>query len=225
MRDYRTMTEIAATELRKAIQRGDLVAGTRLIPAKLEAEMDLSRVSIREAIRELVGTGLVESTTHKGAYVAEPLDLSEIKEIFKVRYEVEGRAAFLGTKKITEEGIARLEELIEEAEKGKSDDIKNFFLNYEFHMTLYRATGWRYLIKMIERIYDQVIACRGSVYRQLREQYLNNQMSFTPFKRFHADHIEILQAVKDNKPVIARDLTVKNLKRGLSNIIELYDQL
>jgi len=225
MRDFRTMTEIAATELRKAIQRGDLVAGERLIPAKLEAEMDLSRVSIREAIRELVGSGLVESATHKGAFVAEPLDLSEIKEIFKVRYEVEGRAAFLGTKKITKEGIASLEQLIEIAEKGVSDETENFFLNYEFHMTLYRATGWRYLIKMIERIYDQVIACRGSVYRQLREQYLNNQLSFTPFSRFHADHIEILQAVKDNKPVIARDLTVKNLKRGLSNIIELYDQL
>ena len=221
MRDFRTMTELAAQEIRKSILNGDLVPGTRLIPAKLEEEMELSRVSIREAIRELVGSGLVDTTTHKGAFVAEPLAMSEIKDIFKFRYQVEGRAAYLGTKHIMEDDITRLEELILGVEKEMPDSQEGFFVNYEIHMTLYRATGWKYLCKMIERIYDQVIACRGSLYRQLREiapKELKKRGGFLPF---HQDHLQILAAVKSRDAVRARAMTVVNLKRGLANAIEL----
>ncbi len=82
MPEYQTMTEMAATQLRKAIMMGDLPPGTRLIPVKLENELNLSRVSIREAIRELSGSALVETVMNVGAHVASPPSLDEIKEIF-----------------------------------------------------------------------------------------------------------------------------------------------
>ncbi|MBT7892043.1 MAG: GntR family transcriptional regulator [Deltaproteobacteria bacterium] len=225
MRDFRTMTEIAAHKLRRAILFGELTAGTRLIPAKLEVEMDLSRVSIREAIRELVGSGLVESTTHKGAFVAEPLDLSEIKEIFKVRYDVEGRAAFLGTKKITDSDIVRLEEIVETEFKELPGNYDSFFLNNEFHMILYRASGWRYLIKMIARINDQTMAYRASIYQRLREQKGEDLLRFADYKPFHDDHLQILAAIKAGNAADVRKYTVINKKRGLANITELSAEL
>jgi len=52
---YRTMTEIAATAIRDAILNGIYLPGTRLIPAKLEQEVQLGRVAIREALKELAG--------------------------------------------------------------------------------------------------------------------------------------------------------------------------
>ena len=78
--NHKTMTEEAALALRKGILQGSYPSGTRLVPAKLEEELQLSRTAIREAIRELVGTGLADSETHKGACVAEPLELEEIPQ-------------------------------------------------------------------------------------------------------------------------------------------------
>ena len=229
MRNFQTMTEMAALELRRAILRGHLVPGARLIPAKLEEDMDLSRASIREAIRELVGTGLAESSTHKGAIVSEPLSLAEIKEVFRFRYQVEGRAAFLGTKRITEEGIAQLESLVLTVDEEIPVLNESFFINYEIHMTLYRATGWRYLYKMIERIFDQVIAFRGSLVRQLGQgkqpvSYEQFHQEY-PFNPFHQDHLQILEAVKARDAAQARQVTVINLKRGLADIIEMHKRV
>ena len=73
MQTYKTMTEMAAQALREGILKGTLTPGTPLIPAKLEKELALGRVAIREAIRELSGSGLVESVPNKGNFVASPL--------------------------------------------------------------------------------------------------------------------------------------------------------
>jgi len=50
---YQTMTEIATSTIREAILKRVYKPGTRLIPGKLERELNLGRAAIREALREL----------------------------------------------------------------------------------------------------------------------------------------------------------------------------
>jgi DNA-binding GntR family transcriptional regulator len=81
MQTYRTMTEIAVRALRDQILKGNLKPGVRLIPVKLESELAVGRVAIREAIRELSGSGLVESIPNKGTVVATPLPLMRLRNL------------------------------------------------------------------------------------------------------------------------------------------------
>lgn len=222
MQNFKTMTEIAALELRKAIMRGDLPSGTRLIPEKLKNDFGLSKVSIREAIRELVGSGLVESETHKGAFVADPLDLSEIKEIYEFRYQIEGRAAYLGVQNISDQDLNRMEGLLDELKKIEKFTIFDvFFINEEFHMILYRASGWRYLVKVINRMYDQVLVFRSSQFRRFDEDDLRTLMDPMKIELFIEEHRSIIERTREKKPDEVKRLIVENLKtRGLEEIVE-----
>ncbi len=229
LHNVQTMTEIAALELRKAIMRGQLIAGMRLIPAKLEPQLGLSRISIREAIRELVGTGLVESATHKGAYIAEPLDIDEIREIFELRYQVEGKAAFLGAQHISEADIIRMEMILEKSKMMAEDAAEGFFLNQEFHMILYQASGWKYLTKVIGRLFDQVLVFRSSLYRRYGK--FNQDKLTVPGETSYLNsvllaHRRIVQFLREKRPEDVRNITISHLKEhGFDNIYQIYKQI
>ncbi|MFH2132914.1 MAG: GntR family transcriptional regulator [bacterium] len=213
------MTESAALELRKAILRGVYPPGTRLVPAILEEDLQLSRTAIREAIRELVGTGLADSTTHKGACVADPLGIEEIREIFEIRYQLEGKAALLGTRHISADGMTEMEGLLDEMSGAKKGDrYMDFLLNQQFHVILYRASGWKYLVKVIDRMFDQVLAFRSSLYHRFTEEEFATAVNWETFKPYHQDHIHILEAVKGRDHEGARAAVVDNLKRGLDGL-------
>ncbi|MBU2647552.1 GntR family transcriptional regulator [bacterium] len=213
------MTESAALELRKAILGGVYPPGTHLVPAVLEEDLQLSRTAIREAIRELVGTGLADSTTHKGACVADPLGIEEIREIFEIRYQLEGKAALLGTRQISADGITEMEGLLEEMSgPRKGDRYLDFLLNQQFHVVLYRASGWKYLVKVIDRMFDQVLAFRSSLYHRFTEAEFEATVNWETFKPYHQDHIRILEVVKARDPEGARAAVVDNLKRGLDGL-------
>ena len=219
------MTETAALKLRRAIMRGELSPGTRLVPAKLEQTLGLSRISIREAIRELVGSGLVESATHKGAYIAEPLDFDEIRDIFELRYQIEGKAAYLGTHHISEADIIRME-FIQEKLIQITSISEGFFLNQEFHMILYRASGWRYLIKTIERLFDQVLAFRSYLSKQASGN-LEGVLSLDKYtSEIVAEHNQILQSVRERKADDVREQIVRHIQRqGFDAIYETYKRV
>lgn len=227
-KNNQTMTEIAALELRKAIMRGELSAGMRLIPAKLEAQFGLSRISIREAIRELVGSGLLDSATNKGAFIAEPLDIDEIKDIFEFRYQVEGKAAYLGAQNISEVEIIRMELALEKIKANKKDIFEGFFLNQEFHMILYRASRWKYLIKVISRLFDQVLAFRSSLHRRLgaNDEVVLRIFNEDYIKNYIKEHQGIVQLLRERKPEGVRNFIINHLKeRGFDNVYELYKQV
>ncbi len=214
-----TMTETAVLEIRKGIMRGNLPAGTRLIPAKLEDEFGLSKTAIREAIRELVGTGLADSDTHKGAHVGHPLAIEEIREIFKFRYDLEGQAALLGCQTISDSDLKRMVEInhfVEESDDLSAVDF--FFSNQKFHMILYRASGWQYLTKVIYRIYDQVLAFRSYQYSLLDETALKKIVHKNSHQPYQKDHLKITDAIAKRKPELTRKLIMANLERGLSSI-------
>lgn len=66
----RTLTDVAADAIRTRIVLGHLAPGSKLRVDALAAELSVSRVPVREAFRELLAEGLVETFPMRGAVVA-----------------------------------------------------------------------------------------------------------------------------------------------------------
>ena len=111
MPSYKTMTELATQALRSAIFSGELPPGTMLVPKTLESRLDLGKMAIREAIRELIGSGLVKALPNKGAFVAQPPMLEEIREIYGLRKRIEKKISVRAAARIRATEIDRLEAL------------------------------------------------------------------------------------------------------------------
>ena len=214
MQLYRTMTEIATRSLREAIFKGTLAPGQRLIPAKLESEMALGRVAIREAMRELSGSGLVEAIPNKGTLVAFPPTLDEIKEIYKVRYLIEGKAAIRGAERIDAEDLRRMEALHKEMSDDSLPSIDYFLPNQEFHFILYKASGWHYLIKLITHLWDHVLAFRSSHHCTLGDTTV-----------FNREHEQILEAIKSGDSKRVGRCLKGNMQSGLNQILNTLSRV
>nr|WP_242687087.1 MULTISPECIES: GntR family transcriptional regulator [unclassified Actinopolyspora] len=87
-----TRTDIVADQIRQRIVLGNYPPGTRLRVDTLVNELDVSRVPLREAFRELVAEGLVEMYPHRGAVVS-PLHQQELEDCFRLLETLEVMAA------------------------------------------------------------------------------------------------------------------------------------
>ena len=83
-----TRQEIVTNELRRAILGGLIEPGAKLNEAKLAAELDVSRGPLREAIRELVQVGLIETKSFAGARVCRPNE-KYVNDLYQIRLPLE----------------------------------------------------------------------------------------------------------------------------------------
>lgn len=89
------------------IVKGELVPGERIVESRLAKELDISQSPVREALRDLVGLGLVEIESRRGARVRQPT-AKELRDVSEVRAEIDALAARLATSRLDD---AKIEEL------------------------------------------------------------------------------------------------------------------
>ena len=86
--------------LRRAILRGELVPGQRLMEIQLAEKMGVSRTPVREAIRKLELEGLVVMIPRKGAEVAH-ISGKNLRDVLEVRRALEELAGGPGCERST----------------------------------------------------------------------------------------------------------------------------
>ncbi|MET1022006.1 MAG: GntR family transcriptional regulator [Arthrobacter sp.] len=96
--------------IRDAIIRGEYAPNQRLIEADLSAAFSASRATVRTALLELAGEGLVERLPNRGSRV-RAISVDEAIEILEVRIGVEGLCAAKTAATISDEDAAALERL------------------------------------------------------------------------------------------------------------------
>jgi len=106
----RALVDKLAATLQARMLSGELVSGTRLRQVALAEEFGVSRTPIREALRKLQASGLVEVHPHRGALVRAP-SAREIRDAYEVRAELEGLAAELAAQRIHQEQLDALHEV------------------------------------------------------------------------------------------------------------------
>jgi DNA-binding GntR family transcriptional regulator len=211
MPEYQTMTEMAASKLRRAIMRGDLRPGTRLIPNKLEGELNLSRVAIREAIRELSGSGLVETVTHVGAHVASPPSIEELKEIFEIRLLLEPKMTVMASRTITDNDLEILQNLCCDMERMSPPFKEFFFLNRRFHQIIHHLSGWTFLCGIVSQFMDQIL-----IYRSLRLKETNLDLKAT-----NLEHRQLMEKIQHGDSKEIKHIVKTHIQRGLDDVIRM----
>lgn len=144
----RTAHEFVKDSLRRAILRGDLGGGARLIQADLAAMLNVSTTPVREALRDLATEGLITLDRHRGGVVRE-LNWQEMEEIRLIRHQLEPLAVRLVVEKITDHDLDVAEGLRERM--AKEPDLGNWVeLNTQFHLVFHVSTGVNRLVSILK---------------------------------------------------------------------------
>lgn len=123
--------------LRSRILSGEFSTGHRLIEGHLSAEMGVSRIPIREALRALAAEGLVTIEPRRGASVALLSD-QLAREMVEVRATLEGLNAKLAAQRRDDKMIAELKYVLELGNSAVNGGRVETFveLNSRFHELL-----------------------------------------------------------------------------------------
>ena len=217
IQNHRPLREIVYEELKLLIVKGKIQPGMRLMEEELAEDMGVSRTPIREAIRKLEKEGLITIEPRRGAYVSQ-LSSQDMVEILEVRQNVEGFAAELAAKRITEEEKIKLKEIAEEYEIAvKENDMPAMIkADTAFHHIIVEATRNKILIQMVEQLQELVL--------RFRYLYYDN---FKRSDKMTEEHKMIYQAILDGNADVAKesaDVHINRLKElviseGLGNKI------
>jgi DNA-binding GntR family transcriptional regulator len=150
--------QVVAT-LRRLIIEGEIPAGARLRETRLAAGFDVSRQTVREAIRQLAYDGLVRHDRHRGAVVVE-LDEQDVADIYATRRVLE-TAGIDCLADASDEAIAAVERAFEHlaaaATGGAWAEVVN--ADIDFHRALTALTGSPRLVRAFETITGELAFC------------------------------------------------------------------
>ncbi|MCU0819908.1 MAG: GntR family transcriptional regulator [Beijerinckiaceae bacterium] len=137
-----TLHDAALNQIRDMIIEGKLAPGMRINEGQVGAMLGVSRTPLREAIKSLVGEGLVEILPAKGAVVRR-FSIEDIRDILEVIKALEQSAARLACERASDAEIATIAALHEEmlALYRSRNRLAYFKLNQAIHSALVRASG------------------------------------------------------------------------------------
>lgn len=190
-------------KLRAAILDGRLPAGVALRQQELATLFGVSRMPVREALRQLEAQSLLRVETHKGAVVA-PLINEDATDAYALRILLESEALRQSIPLLTADDIAMAGSYIEQLEV-ETDYSKIGTLNRMFHMTLYSRAQNKRLLKLVEDGLNE------------EERFLRFNLKYMGLgKLSQNDHRELLQMAEAG----AVDETVHALAHHLSRGVE-----
>jgi DNA-binding GntR family transcriptional regulator len=198
--------------LRNAILDGRLPCGTAMRQQELASLFGVSRMPVREALRQLEAQSLVQVVTHKGAVVA-PLIEDNSAETYELRMLLESEALRLSIPLLTNTDIAEANAFINALEQEK-DYAEIGRLNRLFHMALYSKAPNQRLLKLVEHGLNE------------EERFLRFNLEAMGLGQMsQADHRELLNLVAQKK-VEESVLTLRNhLMRGMEVITQYLSGL
>ncbi|RKQ30499.1 GntR family transcriptional regulator [Oceanobacillus halophilus] len=195
----RPLGELIAEHLKQDIYNQKVKFGERLIEADLAENFDVSRSTIREALKILEQEELVTSKARKGTFVSEftERDLDEMNEL---RLMIEAKAFVKALKNLEEPHYQDLQSIIdemkEEAENGNWNAL--FDLDMQFHQYVVNMCGNSRIIKIYESISVQI-----RVYLAHLDQYYSSPVSF------YREHKELMEALL-HKDTVSVERKIKN---------------
>ena len=149
-----TTQELVLEELRRKILVGELRPGEPIRPDQLAAELHVSRVPVREALKILEGEGQVRYRAHHG-YVLAELRREDLLEIYGIRRLLEDEAARAAVPRLHATDLAGMRAACEQMETFGADDVSAMAVaNRRFHMTLLEASGMPHLLHHIRLLWN-----------------------------------------------------------------------
>ncbi len=221
LRKRPSLSKEVELELRQSILAGSYNPGDKL-PAERELveQFQVSRVTVRDALKNLQNMGLVEIKRgiKAGAYILAPnplpitqsfQNLIEMKKVsfthlIEIRLYIEPNLAASAAARRTSEDIAMLSDLLDRAEQRLGASVKEArLINVRFHDMVAQITANPLTIFLSQSI-TQV--CSASLIRMTQDA-----VDAVTVKRLIAMHRSILQSIIDRNPMEAFDKTKLHL--------------
>lgn len=192
------LTQLVTTAIRERIMSGQIGLGERLVEGKLSEELGVSRMPVREALRELAAEGIVTIEPRRGASVTTFTE-EQKREMIEVRATLEALNAKLAAKRHDPEQIAILQRVLDEGAEIKEGSAAELIRqNDSFHEALANVGGNSVLREMMRSLRDRTA------------------MLFAPISRNRSrenweEHAGILRAVIDGDAELAALLAARHV--------------
>jgi DNA-binding GntR family transcriptional regulator len=208
-----TLSGMTVDALRERILHGHYPEGEPLRQDALAEELGVSRIPVREALRQLEAEGLVTFNPHRGAVVST-LSLSEIEELFELRALIELDLFRRAVPRIATEDVTRAKEILDAYETAlRNGDVSAWGeMNWQFHSTLFAPADRPFTLSVAQKLHQQC------------DRYLRMQLALTHGElRANEEHRAILAAVRKKDTRRASDLLREHILgagRALSQFLE-----
>ncbi|MFW5745355.1 MAG: GntR family transcriptional regulator [Spirochaetota bacterium] len=204
---HRRADEIAVASIRQAITSGVLGPGDEIDEDAIAGYLNLSRMPVRQAMTILESEGLVRKPYRRRVRVRE-LTREEIVEIYHMRAALEALAAERAVARMTPDRLGEIESLLAEIE-ATGDDLERFSkANLRFHLAIYDASGWAYLVDEIRRLRNKVAA-----YIVMSHPFVSH------LPEISGDHRDIFAACASGDVARAKEQTGAHVLRGMNALL------
>lgn len=189
----KTRAEELRLQLADEIVRGTLVPGTALDEITLADRFHVSRTPVREAIRLLAASGLVEVRAHRAAVVVRP-SANQLADMFESMAELEALCAGFAAERMTRAERRTLENIHDELRVMiQSGDPQRYHeVNEAFHNSIYTGAHNTYLAEI-------TLSTRARVQPFRRAQFRN----LGRLAKSHIEHDRVVQAILRGEQSIA----------------------
>jgi DNA-binding GntR family transcriptional regulator len=203
--------EIVATILREAILRGILQGGQPLHQEEIAAQLGVSRLPVREALRQLEQEGLVVYRLNRGATVSE-LSATEVQEIYEIRSGLESIALRLALPHMTTDTFQQAAIILDSTDR-ETNVSRWGELNREFHLVLYAPAHRPRLLSLITAFHRNV------------DRYLRMEMVVLQYKeRSQQEHRRILEACQQRDTTTAVTLLTQHIEAAGALLVTYLSQ-
>jgi DNA-binding GntR family transcriptional regulator len=204
-----SLREQALQSLRNALTSGDITPGTHLVETELSESLNISRGTLREALRQLQQEGLVEAG-ERGRLMARSISDRDVAHMFQVRAALEGLAVeVLCRLEDRTEVVAELTAALHAMEQSVTDIHELVETDLDFHRQLCLLTGNSSLVTSWDMIAGSI---RMSIMFAGPERALSNMAV--------ARHEQILRAVEAGSAEEARAILFDHMQGAINNTMQ-----
>lgn len=221
------VSEQVATRLIELIQEGELQPGEKLPSEReLAARLEVSRPSLREALRALSMMNIIEIRPGDGTYITSlepellirPLEFilslqdDTLLFLFEARRIIEVGCAGLAAQRISDDELDRAEELVERAREVVDDPIEFLKTDLELHDIIVEATRNPLLQQLMASISQLQLASRE---RTVTVSGMRD--------RTIEDHAAIVKALRGRNPKASERAMLQHLTHAEQALLASQD--
>jgi len=202
---------VRGTSLRSQVLRavedlvvyGTLSPGEHLVESALAERLGVSRQPVREALQTLSAAGFIELRAGRGAFVSRPTP-REVQETFHVRALLEADTAAVAAKKISDQTLDDLAQIVERGRSLASggDSRALLELNASFHNVITAAGGNRVSQRFLDDLQRRISWFLATIIKNRAPSSWE-------------EHAEILRALRERDATVVFDLVRTHVQRSL----------
>lgn len=204
--DQSKLRESVYDALRDAFTRGAFAPGESVSLRTLADQLGTSMTPVREAVRRLVAEGALIDTPSRTLEVP-PFDADRMRELKSARLALEAILLDEAMERMDASLIDELSAII--AAPRSTGDLPDLTQNYDFHFSLYRRSGSRVILPLVEALWLQYGAFLNLVVREETASQIPE----------HIHHEEIIEALRARDRAAAQKALAQDIERSFKLLL------